>query len=294
MIYKILIAILTLNVCLFSQQAEIFKTPTENLTLPAVINDVNGTPKNNSMSSIESKWVQSSSPAAETLLQTYSSDAGVKQIIKNVLASANIPEGKINSIKISFSTTGTEERSIDKESAVFKEDFTMKYPAENMLLITKLYRTKTAVITLTEEGAADMDPAVKDAISGGLRYGNKSESVQGNKMIIEVGNLVYGYEYTPLVVEKTVERLETFPLFVVTELSFNSISSVTITEGAPDDFYVKVTSALLPQPVEFRMSPSNTTASFRVGTREGYTFTFKEKNGSKITVSISGFKISLP
>ena len=162
-----------------------------------------------------------------------------------------------------------------------------------MLLITKLYRTKTGVIELTEEGVADMDPAIKDAISGGLRYGNKSESVQGNKMIIEVGNLVYGYEYTPLVIEKTVERVETFPLFVVTPLSLNSISTVTITEGAPDEFYVKVASDAIALPAEFRLSPSNTVAGFKLGT-EGYTFTYKEKNGNKITIAINGFRISFP
>ena len=294
MIYKIGLTILMLNVCLFSQQAEIFKTTTENLTLPAVISDVNGAPKTSSMSIIESKWVSSSSPNADALLQTYSSEAGLRQIIKNVLTAANIPEGKINSLKISFSTTGNEERTIDKEAVVFKEDFITKYPSDNMLLITKLYRTKAGVIELTEEGVTDIDPAIKDAISGGLRYGNKSESVQGNKMIIEVGNLVYGYEYTPLVIEKTVERVETFPLFVVTPLSLNSISTVTITEGAPDEFYVKVASDVIALPAEFRLSPSNTLAGFKLGTREGYTFTYKEKNGNKITIAINGFRISFP
>ena len=97
--------------------------------MPAVISDVNGAPKTSSMSIIESKWVSSSSPNADALLQTYSSDAGVKQIIKNVLTAANIPEGKINSLKISFSTTGNEERTIDKEAVVFKEDFITKYPS---------------------------------------------------------------------------------------------------------------------------------------------------------------------
>jgi hypothetical protein len=296
MIYKIFIAVLMLNVCVFSQQAVLFKNPPGNLTLPSVLTEENGTPKTAGVAAIETKWVQSSAPSAESLLQTFtsSSDIGIRKIINDILTSANIPESKTSQLKINFTGSGIEERSIDKDAVVFSDDFAVKYTAESMFIITKLYRTKNVVIELTDGSSADFDPAVKDALSGGLRFGNKTETIQGNKMVIEIPHMIYAYEYVPITITRTVDKGMTLPLYMTSDFSLNSITSITLAEGAPYDFFVGVNSSAVPKPVEFRISNVNPKMNFRAGGREGYTLTYIEMGGNKVTFSISGFAVSFP
>ncbi len=296
MIYKIFITILLLNIGLFSQQAVLFKNPPGNLTLPSLLAEENGIPKTAGVAAIETKWVQSTAPNAESLLQTFTSsaDIGIKKIINDILASANIPEGKTGQLKISFSSSGIEERSIDKDAAVFSDDFAVKYTAESMFIITKLYRTKSVVIELTDGSSENFDPAIKDALSGGLRFGNKTETIQGNKMVVEVPHLLYAYEYVPMNITRTVDKGMTLPLYMTSDFSLNSITSITLAEGAPYDFFVGVNSSAVPKPVEFRISNVNPKMNFRVGGKEGYTLTYIEMGGNKVTFSISGFAVSFP
>ncbi len=297
MIYKISIIILLLNICLYSQQATLFKNPPGNLTLPSVLTDENATPKTTGMGSIESKWVQSTSANAESLLGSFSSsaDIGINQMIKDIMVNANIPEGKISQIKINFSSSGVEERSIDKDAVAFGDDFPVKYPGENMFLMNKLYRTKNAVIELTDGSSADFDPGVKDAFSEGLRFGNKTETVQGNKMVIEILYLMYAYEYVPLNISRLVDRSLVLPLYQTTDVGLNSIANISVGEGAQQyDYLVKVGSNVSAKPIEFRISNVNPKSNFRVGGKEGYTLTYIESGGNKVTFSISGFVISFP
>jgi hypothetical protein len=296
MIYKLSITILLLNICLYSQQVSLFKNPPGNLTLPSVLIDENGTPKTSGLGSIESKWINSTSSNAESLLQTFSSssDIGINQMIKDILINANIPDSKISQIKINFSSSGVEERSIDKDAVIFSDDFSVKYPGENMLLITKLYRTKNAKIELTDGGSADFDPVVKDAISGGLRFGNKSETIQDNKMTIEILQLVFAYESVPITISRIVDRSLVVPEYFASDVSLNSIVSMTVTEFGPNDYFVKIVSPAALQPVEFKISDANPMANFKVGGREGYTIKYIEMSGNKVTFSISGFAVSFP
>jgi hypothetical protein len=294
--YRIFITILLLNTGLFSQQASLFKNPPGNLTLPSVLTEENGTPKTTGMVSIESKWVQSTSANAVSLLESFSSstEIGIKKVINDILISANIPEGKISQLKVSFSSSGIEERGIDKEAAVFGEDFSFKYPGEKMYLITKLYRTKNAVIELTDAGSEVFDPAVKDALSEGLRFGNKTETIQGNKMIIEIIGLMYAYEYFPFNISRIVDQSLVISEYFANEVGINSIGSMTVTEFGPNDYFVKIVSPVVQLPIEFKISDVNPKANFRVGGREGYTLKFIEMGGNKVTFLISGFMISFP
>lgn len=296
MIYKITITILLLNIHLFSQQGVLFKSPPGNITLPSVLIEENGTPKTSGMGIIESKWVQSSSASAEALLQTFSSstDAGLRKMINDVLINADIPEEKIGKLQIKFSSSGIEERGINMDSVKFSDDFAVKYPAESMFLITKLYRTRDAIIEITDAASAEFDPAVKNAISEGLRFGNKTESASENKLIIEIQNLEFAYEYQPLIISRTVDKGIVIPLYYTTNIGLNSIANMSITEGAEYEYYVKVGSDVLSKPVEFRISNVNPKTSFRIGGREAYTLTYIEMSGNKVTFSISGFSVTFP
>lgn len=296
MTYKLIITILLLNAGLFSQQAVLFKTLPGNLTLPALLTEENSLPKTAGVAPVETKWVQSSVANAEALLQTFSSspDIGIKKMINDVLTGANIPEGKISRLKIKFTSAGIEERSIDKDAVIFSDDFAVKYPAESMFIITKLYRTKNVVIEITEENVSDIDQAVTGALSGGLMFGNKTETIQGNKMVIEIQHMIYAYEYQPMNIIRTADKSMTLPLYMTSDFSLNSITSITLAEGMPYDFFVGVNSSAVPNPVEFRVSNVNPKMNFRVGPREAYTLTYIEKSGNKVTFSISGFTVTFP
>lgn len=296
MIYNITITILLLNIHLFSQQVVLFNSPPGNITLPSVITDENGTPKTSGMGIIESRWVQSSSANAEALLQTFSSstDAGLRKMINDVLINADIPEEKIGRLLIKFTSSGIDERGIDKDSVKFSDDFAVKYPTENMLLITKLYRTRGAVVEITDAASSEFDPAVKNALSEGLRFGNKTESASENKLTIEILNLEFAYEYQPFVISRTVDKEIVVPLYYTTNIGLNSIANMSITEGAQYEYYVKVGSDFLAKPVEFRISNVNPKAGFRIGGREAYTLTYIEMSGNKVTFSVSGFSITFP
>lgn len=294
MLCKTLILILVINVSIFSQETGLFKNPPANMTLPAILTEEDGTPKTNGIGNLESKWVQSSSATAESLLQSFTSgtDFGIKHIIKSILVNANIPESRINQLKISFSSIGVDEVSIDKDAVVFKDDFPAKYQEDKMFLITKLYRAKNVKIELTDGNSETFDPAVSAVISDGVRFGNKTESNLGNKMTIELPLLIYGFERSPFIVNRVADHRVTLILGVLTDAGLNSITTLKALEGAPNDFFMKVGSNLLPQPVEFNVSSEKRTTSFRLGNGEMYSLTFFEKTGNKLTVSISGFKIN--
>ena len=294
MFYKTFITILMLNLYLFSQQTGLFKNPPDNLTLPAILTEADGTPKTGSMGKLESKWVQSNSEGAETLLQSFASgaDIGINPLIRGILVNANIPENKINRIKINFSSSGIEELGIDKDAVFFNDDFPAKYLGEKMFLITKLFRTKNAVIELVDGSSEIFDPAVTAAISDGLRFGNKTETNQGNKMIIEILHLVYGYEYIPLSINRVEAYSVTMYLGEYKDIELNSIKNIQTLEGVPYDFFVRFASDLLEEPLLVKVSNVNPTANFRIGSREAYSLTYTEKAGNKVTVSISGFKIN--
>lgn len=293
MIYKILITILLLNIGLFTQESRLFKTAPDNLTLPAVLTEENGTPKSGSMGAMEQKWSSSSASNGETLLQAFSGtgENSIKQMIKEVLIAANIPESKINKLKINFKSSGVEELAIDKDAVTFKDDFVSKYPGENMFLVTKLYRTKNVTVELIDEGSGEFDAAVKDAVSGGLRYGNKTETTEGNKMTTEIAALTYGYEYVPLTIEKAAETELTLKIDSPKDFSMFSITSILLREGMPYDFFMNVTSSALPTVLEFKMSDKNTKASFRIGGKEGFTMIYTGKAGQSVSFTISGYKI---
>ncbi len=296
MIYKILITILLLNLGIFAQQAILFKTPPGNISLPSVIADENSAPKTNGMGILESKWISTSESNAEALLQTYSNstDIGIRKIINDILLAANIPDEKINKLKVNFTSTGIEERGINKDDVVFNDDFAAKYPAESMLLITKLYRSKNAVIEITETGAAEFDPAVKNALSEGLRFGNKTETTQENKMRVEIQNMVYAFENQPINITRFTDKSIVIPEYFASDVGINSIGNMTVTEFGPNDYFVKVVSPAVEKPVEFKISAANPTASFKVGGRESYSIKYIEISGNKITFSLSGFMVSFP
>ena len=296
MIYKITITILLLNIQLFTQQGVLFKSPPGNITLPSVLIEESGTPKTSGMGMIETKWMQSSSESAEALLQSFSSsnDVGIKKMIKDILVSASIPEDKINKLSINFSSSGIEERGIIKDSVKFSDDFAVKYPAENMFLITKLYRTKGVVIEITEAGSTAFDPAVMSVLSEGLRFGNKTESANENKLRIEIVSLVFAYENVPISISRITDQNIVIPEYFASEVGINSIGNMTVTEFGPNDFFVKIVSPAVNSPVEFRISAANPTASFKVGGKESYTIKYIDISGNKVTFSISGFAVSFP
>jgi len=296
MIYKIIITVLLLNIQLFSQQGVLFKTPPGNLTLPSVLVDENSAPKTNSMGILESKWVPSSSENADALLQSFSSstDIGIKKMINDILISANISEAKIGKLKISFTSSGIEERGIDKDSVVFHNDFAAKYPKDNMFLLTKLFRTKNVVIELTEDGAVEFDPVIKNAISEGLRFGNKTESANDNKMRIEIVSLVFAYENVPMTINRVAEQNIVVPEYFASEVGIYSIGNMTVTEFGPNDYFVKIVSPVVNAPVEFKISAANPTANFKVGGKESYTIKYIDISGNKVTFSISGFAVTFP
>src|SRR4030095_3710402 len=294
MFYRTFIFFIFVNTWLFSQQEVLFKNPPAISTLPALLTEEEGTPKTTGLGNLESKWVLGSSGTGESLLQSFKSatDAGIHQIIKSILLNANIPEVKITQIKISFSSSGNEELGIDKNAVLFKDDFPVKYEADRMFLITKLFRTKNVKIELTDEHSEEFDQAVSSAISDGLRYGNKTESTVGDKMTIEIPFLTYGYERVPFSVNRVSDSRITLILGVLTEVGLNSIATLKALEGNPGDYFMRVGNDLLPQPVEFNVSTENRKANFRLGNGEVYSLTLFEKTGNKINVSISGYKIN--
>lgn len=294
MFYRVFALILIISTSLISQQSGIFKNPPPALMIPSVLTELDGIPKTTGLSTLEAKWVASSSGTGETLLQSFSvgPDAGIIQTIKNVLTNANIPETKINQIKINFTSSGIEEISINKDSVFFSDEFVTIYQSDNLFLITKLFRTKNARIELVDGAATDFDPAVMDAISSGLRFGNKTESKQENKMIIEIQNLIYGHEYIPIIINRFEDRSETTILGVYHDLNLNSIKTVQTLEGVPYDFFVRFKSDLLDESLLVKVSNVNTTAKFRIGKRESYILKYVEKAGNKVTLTISGFSIN--
>lgn len=296
MIYRIIITVLILNIHLFSQQSVLFKSPPGNITLPSVITEETGTPKTSGMGIIESKWIQTTSANAEALLQSFSSsdDVGIKKMINDILVNASIPADKINKLSIDFSSSGIEERGIDKDSVKFSDDFAVKYPAENMFLITKLFRTKGVVIEITEAGSTAFDPAVKSALSEGLRFGNKTESANDNKMRIEIVSLVFAYENVPMIISRITDHNIVVPEYFATEIGINSIGNMTVTEYGPNDYFVKIVSPAVNAPVEFKISSANPIANFKVGGKESYTIKYIDISGNKVTFSISGFAVSFP
>lgn len=296
MIYKITITILLLNIQLFTQQGVLFKSPSGNITLPSVLIEESGTPKSSGMGIIESKWIQSTSSDAEALLQSFSSsnEVGIKKMINDILISASIPDDKINKLSVNFSSSGIEERGIDKDSVKFSDDFAVKYPAENMFLITKLYRTKSVVIEITEAGSTEFDPAVMSALSEGLRFGNKTESANENKLRIEIVSLVFAYENVPMTIGRIADRNLVVPEYFATDIGINSIGNMTVTEFGPNDYFVKIVSPAVNAPVEFKISSANPTANFKVGGKESYTIKYLDISGNKVTFSISGFAVSYP
>ncbi|MCI0449931.1 MAG: hypothetical protein L0Y79_09125 [Chlorobi bacterium] len=262
--------------------------------MPAIITGDDESPKTGSMGKVESKWMRSSSAEAENLMKSFGSDVnpGIKSIVKNILLNSNIPEDKIGKLKINFSSNGVEELGFDKDAVFFNDDFPVKYIGENMYFITKLFRAKNVVIDIVDEGSENFDPSVLDAISGGLRYGNKTETSQGNKMVIEILHMIYGYEYVPLKIERVSDYSMIMYLGEHKEVGMNSIKSVQTLEGVPFDFFVRFTSPLLEESLLVKVSNVNPSANFRLGNREGYTLTYIEKAGNKVTLSLSGFMIS--
>lgn len=296
MMSKIFVTILLLNIGIFSQQAKLFKNPPTDMTIPLILTEENGIPKTSGLSAVETKWTQSTTANIDGLLQSFSSstDIGIKKTIKDILVKANIPEAKINSLKIVFKSSGIEERYVDKDAVNFSDDFAVKYPGENMFLINKLYRTKNAVIELTDGGSAEFDPSIKDALSEGLRFGNKTETVQDNKMIIEVQQLVFAYENIPMNISRIADMSLLIPEYFATDVGLNSIGSMTVTEFGPNDYFVKVISPAVQLPIEFKISDVNPKANFRVGGREAYIIKYLEISGNKVSFSISGFAVSFP
>jgi hypothetical protein len=163
-----------------------------------------------------------------------------------------------------------------------------------MFLLTKLFRTKNVVIELTEDGAAEFDPVIKNAISEGLRFGNKTESANDNKMRIEIVSLVFAYENVPMTINRVAEQNIVVPEYFASEVGINSIGNMTVTEFGPNDYFVKIVSPVVNAPVEFKISAANPTANFKVGGKESYTIKYIDISGNKVTFSISGFAVTFP
>ncbi len=296
MILKLVIGILLFNLYLYSQQTVLFKAPPGNISLPSVIIDENSNPSSTGLGIIESKWVSSSQPLAETLLDTYSNspDIGIRKIISNVLINANLPSEVTARLNINFKCTGIQERGIEKDNAVFNEDFAAKYPQENLFLVTKLYRTNNAVIEITESGASEFNKDVKSALSEGLMFGNKTETTLENKMLIEIQNLVYAFEYQAMNIEHIAEREIYIPMYYDVDIGINSITSMTVTEGGKNEYYCSVRTKFSEKPIGFKISDTDPKFSFRAGGKESYTLKFVEAGGNKIKFSLSGFSVSFP
>jgi len=296
MIFKLIITFLFLNVYLYSQQAVLFKAPPGNITLPSVIADENSNPKSTGLGIIESKWVSSSQAAAETLLETYSTspESGIRRIINDILVKASISVDNISKLNISFKSSGIEERGIDKNDAVFNDDFAAKHPGDNLFLVTKLYRTNNAIIEITETGAAEFNPEIKNAISEGLRFGNKTETALENKMLVEIQYLVFAFEYVPLKIERVSDKSLVIPMYYTVDVGLNGITNMTVTEYSENNLHVKVGSENITKPAEFKISNTEPKNTFRVGNREAYSITYVESSGNKVTFSISGFSVSFP
>lgn len=296
MILKLVLGILLFNLYLYSQQTVLFKAPPGNISLPSVIIDENSNPSSTGLGIIESKWVSSSQPLAETLLDTYSNspDIGIRKIISNVLINANLPAEVTARLNINFKCTGIQERGIEKDNAVFNEDFAAKYPQENLFLVTKLYRTNNAVIEITESGASEFNKDVKSALSEGLMFGNKTETTLENKMLIEIQNLVYAFEYQAMNIEHIAEREIYIPMYYDVDIGINSITSMTVTEGGKNEYYCSVRTKFSEKPIGFKISDTDPKFSFRAGGKESYTLKFVEAGGNKIKFSLSGFSVSFP
>ena len=296
MILKLVLGILLFNLYLYSQQTVLFKAPPGNISLPSVIIDENSNPSSTGLGIIESKWVSSSQPLAETLLDTYSNspDIGIRKIISNVLINANLPSEVTARLNINFKCTGIQERGIEKDNAVFNEDFAAKYPQENLFLVTKLYRTNNAVIEITESGASEFNKDVKSALSEGLMFGNKTETTLENKMLIEIQNLVYAFEYQAMNIEHISEREIFIPMYYDVDIGINSITSMTVTEGGKNEYYCSVRTKFSEKPIGFKINDTDPKFSFRAGGKESYTLKFVEAGGNKIKFSLSGFSVSFP
>lgn len=294
MFNKIHILILLITVSIYSQESGLFKNPPPNLTLPAILSESDGTTKNTSLGSIDAKWVHSSSETAASLLQSFNNDKdfGIKQIIRNILLSANIPENMINQLRINFTSGTIEELSIDKDAVFFKDDFVIKYKEDRMFLLTKLFRTKNVKIEIIQENSPELDPTVSAALSEGIRFGNKTESTLGNTMIIELPILTFGFEKSPFTVSRIEDKRASIILGVLTDISINTINSLKALEGAKNDIFMKVGSSVLPQIVEFNVSIESPTNTFRINGKEFYSLRFVELFGNKFTLSLTGFMIS--
>jgi hypothetical protein len=263
------------------------------MTLPVIVS-ADGSYKTTGLGTGEAKWVTATTPAAETLLQEFSSgsDPGIKQVIRNVLLAAEIPEEKINRIKITFTSSGTEELSLDKNNIFFREDFPGVYSDDRLEMITKLFRTRNVKMELTDEGSADFDKAVSSAISNGLRYGNKTESSIGNKMTIEAPALIYGFERSPITINRVNDSRTTVILGVPTDIGLNSIATLRVIEGNQNDFFIRIGSSVGSEPIEFNVNSEKRAATFRLSNGEAYSLTFFDKTGNKVTFSITGFKVN--
>lgn len=294
MFSKIHLLIMLLSVSVLSQEAGLFKNPPPGLILPAIITEEESTPRSTGLGSVESRWVISSSENAEKLYNTFTggTDEGIKQIIKNILVNANIPEGKINKLRIKFTSGITEELGIDRDAVVFKDDFANKYNEDRLIMFTKLFRVNDAKIEVIDEGSAELDPAVSAALSEGIRFGNKSESIVQNTMITELPHLIFGYERSRININRIRDQKVTVIIGVQTDISVNSLNSLNALEGRPGDFFMKVGSKDLPQILEFNVTTENRSHSFRVSNHESYTLSFFEKNDNQLTVTLTGFKVS--
>ena len=197
-------------------------------------------------------------------------------------------------LNINFKCTGIQERGIEKDNAVFNEDFAAKYPQENLFLVTKLYRTNNAVIEITESGASEFNKDVKSALSEGLMFGNKTETTLENKMLIEIQNLVYAFEYQAMNIEHIAEREIYIPMYYDVDIGINSITSMTVTEGGKNEYYCSVRTKFSEKPIGFKISDTDPKFSFRAGGKESYTLKFVEAGGNKIKFSLSGFSVSFP
>lgn len=295
MILKLSLLLFLINLYIYSQQAVLFNTPPGNISLPSVISDENSAPKSSGISIIDSKWIQSGG-YAETLLESYSNsnDNGIRKIINEILNNASIGTDLINKLKISFKSSGLEERSINITDVSFSDDFASKYTQDNLFIITKLYRSNNAVIEITETGVSEFNADIRNALSEGLRFGNKTETTLDNKMIIEIQNLPFAYEYQPVKIERLTDAEVIVPVYYDVKIGINSISSMTVTEGLQNELYVKISSENVTKPVEFYITPSNPTAGFRLGGKESYILTYKNLTGNKAAFNLSGFKITFP
>lgn len=296
MIFRISVTIILFNICLFSQQIVMFKAPPGNISLPSVLADENGVPKSTGLGIIETKWTTSSDPAAESMLESFSasSESGIKKIIGDILVKANISGENIARLKINFKSTGIEERGIDKNDVVFHEDFSVKYQADNLFLVTRLFRTGNAVLEITESGTSEFNPDTKNALSEGLRFGNKTETIVENRMVVEIQNLVFAYEYQPLSIERINDKEIYIPMYYDVDIGINSISGMTVTEGGKNEFYCSVRTKFSDNPVGFKISDTDQKFSFRAGNKESYTLKYIEAGGNKIKFLLSGFSVNFP